>query len=41
MGRAVEKVTVQSFEDILAVTRGRIEWAQIRTVEVEASVDVL
>jgi clan AA aspartic protease len=39
MGRTVEKVTVQSFEDILDVNKGRIEEADIRTVEVEAVVD--
>ena len=39
MGRTIEKVTVQSFEDILDARKGRIEQAQIRTVEVEALVD--
>ncbi len=39
VGRTVEKVTVQSFEDILDAAKGRIEQAQIRTVEVEAVAD--
>ena len=39
MGRSVEKVTVQSFEDILDAARGRIGEADIRAVEVEALVD--
>ena len=36
MGRIVEKVKVQSFEDILAVKKGSLEESGIRTVEVEA-----
>ncbi len=39
MGRSVEKVTVQSFEDILDAARGRIREADIRAIEVEALVD--
>ncbi|MCK4343385.1 MAG: aspartyl protease family protein [Phycisphaerae bacterium] len=39
MGRTVEKVTVQSLEDILDARKGKIEEAAIRTVEVEAVVD--
>jgi len=39
VGRTVEKVTVESFEDILDAAKGRIESSQIRAVEVEALVD--
>jgi len=39
VGRTVEKVKVESFEDILDAAKGRIEPSQIRAVEVEALVD--
>lgn len=38
-GRIIEKVKVQSFEDILEAKKGRIEKSRIRTFEIEALVD--
>lgn len=39
MGRVVANVTVQSFEDILALKRGHLDEAQVRTVALDALVD--
>jgi len=39
MERTVEKVKIQSFEDILAVHKGELDESQVRTVEVEGLVD--
>jgi clan AA aspartic protease len=39
MGRTLEKVKVQSFEDILKADEGRMAPSRIRTVEFEAVVD--
>ena len=39
MGRTVERITVQSFEDFLETMKGRLDPNQVRRVEVEALVD--
>jgi predicted aspartyl protease len=39
MGRIIEKVKVSSFEDVLEVNKGKLNEAEIRTVETEAIVD--
>lgn len=39
MGRTTEKVKIQSFGDILDVSRGTLEESEVRTVEVDAVVD--